>query len=171
MQNNPSLEPAPQTSSQKFPRSCQISQPVMNKIPDWNNFGSELYNSGRDFENQDDDVDSDLVDNLSNCAMPEESLLKVRENKNQSRTIVSWYKKIRKNAKKETKLKIKNINFACKYGMPLYKGMSPFTMIRVGDGNYLPVDPSVLNTKVDSREYFTLASGIAENKRILTIDN
>jgi hypothetical protein len=170
MQNNPTLEPAPQTSPQKFPPSSQICQPVAIKSPDWNNFGIKLWNSGKESENLDDE-DSDLRDKLSNCAMPEESLSKCRENRNQSRIILSWYKKIRKNAKKETKLTIRNVNFACKSGLEIYKGMIPFTMIRVGDGHYLPVDSSVLNSNLDSREFFTLASGISENKRILTIDN
>jgi hypothetical protein len=170
MQSYSLLEPAPLISPPSTTRPSPVSQTVVLRPPDWNDFGNILWNSAKASESRDDD-DSDLMDNLSNCAMPEEDISRTQENRIQSRTIVSWYKKIRKNAKKESKLTIKNINFACKSGQLLYKEISPLTIIRLGDGNYLPVDSSVLNSDEDSRQSFAMASGLSENKRILSIED
>jgi hypothetical protein len=150
MLSYPLLEPATLTSSPIISWPSPISKTVALRLPDWNDFGNILWDSTKASENR-DDHDFDLMDNLSNCAMPEEGISKTQENRTQSRTIVSWLKKIRKNAKKEIKLTIKNINFGCNSGQLLYKEISPLTIIRLGDGNYLPVDSSVLNSNEDSR--------------------
>ena len=76
---------------------------------------------------------------------------------------------MRKNAKKEKKLCIKNVNLKCLDHQRMLLEPNPMPIIRLGDGNFLPTDSSVLNSNEHSRQYFSMAAGLAESKRILKI--
>jgi hypothetical protein len=83
--------------------------------------------------------------------------------------MIGWYKKMRKKAKLDKKLCIKNVNPKCLPHMTINLELNPMPIIRLCDGNFLPTNSIVLNSNEDSREYFSMAARLAESKRILTI--
>jgi hypothetical protein len=106
---------------------------------------------------------------LSTIAFQEENPKKTIDIKNKRRLMISWYKKMRKKAKLDKKLCIKNVNPKCLPQMTINLELNPMPIIRLGDGNFLPTNSSVLNSNEDSGEYFSMTAGLAESKRILTI--
>jgi hypothetical protein len=100
-------------------------------------------------------------------ALAQETPEETRFKKNQERVHAAWYKKIRKNAKKTMKFTTKNVNFKT---VCITKEPNPIKFIRIGDGVFLPVNASVLNSNVDARDEFRMGSGLTETKRIIKIE-